>query len=82
MIRKVVSVFDAKSGVYMTPFVALTIGEAVRIFEDAVKDDKTLLNKHPADFVLYHIADFDDVAGEYVSLQRHVIAQAVEFVNG
>lgn len=81
MIRKVVSVYDRKAFVFMTPFISLTIGEAVRIFEDAVKDDKTMLNKHPADYSLYHLADFDDVSGTYIPLERHVIAEAVEFLD-
>lgn len=82
MIRRVVSVFDSKSAVYMAPFCALTISEAVRIFEDAVRDDKTLLNRHPADFSLCHIADFDDTEGCFINFNCRVLAQASEFVDG
>lgn len=60
---KVFSVYDSKVGAFANPFFAKSNGEAVRMFSDAVNDSTTSLNKHPGDFTLFGIADFDEETG-------------------
>lgn len=37
-----------------------TIPSAVRSFYDLLADERTVLAKHPADYVLVHVGDMDD----------------------
>lgn len=60
MIIQAYTVYDAKTEVHMRPWYALTDGEAVRIFSDAVNDPQSPYYKHPQDFHLFAIGSFDD----------------------
>lgn len=61
-----VSVFDSKVGAFSQPFFVRTKGEAIRSFTDAVKDSGTMFAKHPADYRLYVIGEFDDNDGRLI----------------
>lgn len=63
MIYKIFSVWDAKTTAYMQPFFSSTIGSGIRAFIDASQDPGTMLAKHPEDFSLQHIGEFDDATG-------------------
>ena len=62
---KLVSVFDSASGVYARPFPVVAIGQAMRDFTDEInRDDKdNALFKHPEDYALFVLGDFDDSSG-------------------
>lgn len=57
------SVFDNKVGAFASPFCVRTRGEAIRSFTDAVKDTSLPFVKHPNDYQLYLIAEYDEIAG-------------------
>lgn len=74
----VYSIFDKKSGTYNTPFFCLTDGVAVRSLSDLVKDVRTTVAMHPADFSLVFIGCFDEVTGQLSSHSApRVICEAV-----
>lgn len=60
---KVYSVYDVKAMVYGKPFYCKNDGEALRLFGDVSRDKETMIGKHPSDFQLFHLGDFDDVTG-------------------
>lgn len=64
----VCAVFDKMTGAFMQPFFTRTNYEAVRNFKDAVTDGSTVFNKHPEDYCLFKLAEFDDNTGTLVSL--------------
>lgn len=75
MILNMFAVFDVKSDAYLTPFFFPTRGQAVRAFKDLANDPNTTIGRHPEDYKLVHLAEYDDstgavgnVAGGYVSL--------------
>lgn len=76
------SVFDRKTLAYMPPYFAATDGAAVRTLSDAVADPNNLLGRHPGDYVLFYVGDFDDQKGAFlpVSPLVHVI-DAVSLVQ-
>lgn len=78
----VYSVFDDKAKVYSKPFNMAHNGEALRLFADAVSDVKSSLNRHPSDYHLYRLAEFDDVSGVFKSLPNgpEFLAHAIDFV--
>lgn len=70
MIRLVCSVRDSATGLYGQPFFVLARGEAIRLFSDEVqrKPQETNLAKHPEDFELFAIAEFDESNGRFLSI--------------
>ncbi len=64
MEQTICSIYDEKAKAFLTPFIAPTVAHAMRTFGDAVNDDKTAFEKHPADYTLFVIATFDVDTGE------------------
>lgn len=57
------SVYDTKSKTWQNPFYAINDAIAERMIGDAVDDPQTLLSKHPSDFQMYKVGEFDDQEG-------------------
>ncbi|QCQ85000.1 nonstructural protein [Blackfly microvirus SF02] len=57
------AVFDSKVGAYTPPFACKTKGEAIRSFSDACLDEKGTFIKHPSDFRLFYLGEYDDNSG-------------------
>lgn len=68
MILKAYSVYDRKALVYNAPFYAPTDGAAIRIVADACNDTNTSLGRHPHDYVLFCIGEYDDQQGRLLPL--------------
>lgn len=56
---KVFAILDTKSNIFNVPFFMRTTGEAIRAFADLANDPQSMLYKHPDDFRLFHIAEYD-----------------------
>lgn len=65
MKMKVFTVFDSKIGAYMQPFFMPTFGAAIRAWIDTVNQPDTQFAKHPADFTLFEIGEFDEETGKF-----------------
>lgn len=64
MKHEVLSIFDNKTKHYDKQVaVVVHVGDAIREIEDLKKDDKTKFGKHPADFELHWIGEFDTKTG-------------------
>lgn len=57
------AVWDNKVGAFMQPFVSRSKGEAIRSFSDAVGDKQSPFCKHPEDYHLASLGEFDDNSG-------------------
>lgn len=81
MKQDIVSVFDSAAGAFGRPIFVPAIGLAMRSFTqevNAVREDNQM-NKHPSDFVLYRLGEFDDSTGAISGLDRpEVLARAVD----
>lgn len=75
MILRAYSIYDRKSLQYHPPYFASTDGAAVRNFADAANDMQSMIGRHPADYVLFYLGDYDDQKGamQPVSPLVHVI---------
>jgi len=69
---KVYSVYDSKMEAYMQPFFTHTKGAALRMWADTVADPKTQFSRHPADFTLFEIGDYDDSNGRLSSHEAKI----------
>lgn len=75
-----VAVFDSAVGSYMPPFAQRSIGEALRSFSVACKDEQTAMAKHPQDYALYLLSEFDDESGllEDLAIPPRLLMRASE----
>lgn len=58
----VYSIYDEKALCYGLPFFQKTDGIALRLFNDLVNDPDSSLYKHPSDYKLYRIGEYDEVS--------------------
>lgn len=63
MLLNAYSLYDAKALTYSPPFYASAHGQAVRLVLDLAQDSNTTVGRHPADFTLYCIGQFNDAVG-------------------
>lgn len=82
MIIKIFSINDVKALSFGQPFFAVNKGIAVRMFSDLVNDKNSMVSKHPDDFKLYMLGEFDDNSGGLSPVaQPEFLHSASEFVN-
>lgn len=70
MEKPIISVHDKKAETYSAPFYPPSKGVAIREFIDIVNkpDENSLYYKHPDDFDLYYLGDFDDQSAKFTML--------------
>jgi len=81
MIQKIFAIRDIKAGNYATPFFMPSNGLAIRAFSDLVSDPKTTINRHPDDFQLFVIGEYDDNSGEIISTKPEFLSNASEYLK-
>jgi len=81
MIKKICAVYDVKASQYDRPMIFNTIGEAIRSMSDAVADINTLFAKHPEDFRLEHLGDYNTDNGELMPIKPVPIVEAAQLVK-
>ena len=58
------AVFDRKAEMYSQPFLEIKDGTAIRAVQDIVINDKKhAFAKHPSDFSLHRLGEFDENTG-------------------
>lgn len=63
MISNAYSLYDSKALTYSPPFYAGAHGQAVRMVMELVSDNNNTVGRHPADFTLYCVGQFNDATG-------------------
>lgn len=78
---KVLAIRDRAADMFSQPMFFTSVGIGIRAFGDEVKrtDANNNLSKHPEDFDLYHIADFDDSTGEFEVCRPLMVAVGKDF---
>lgn len=80
MMQKIFTVYDSKLEAYMQPFFMSSKGQAIRAFTDTVNDPSTQFNKHPEDFTLFEIGEYDDQSGKVQNLPTpNALGLALEY---
>lgn len=66
-LQEVLSVRDRAANAYGRPFFTASVGQAIRSFSDVIngKDDSEI-QRHPGDFDLFHLGQFDDETGNFL----------------
>lgn len=74
MILSLFSIYDKKVGAFSAPMMMRSKGEAIRSFTDAVGDAKSEFCRHPEDYLLNKIGEFDDNSGVVTPMLEPVIS--------
>ncbi len=53
------SIYDSKLKTYHPPMYFKSTGEALRSFMDVVDDNQNMIHRHPEDFALINVGEFD-----------------------
>jgi len=77
---KVFAVYDSAVKQYLRPFNMTTTAEAVRGWIDVVNKPDTDFHKHPADYTLFQIAEYDESTGRFMNLEApEVLGTALKY---
>lgn len=63
MTLQVFALHDSKAEAYLRPFFAQSKGLALRSMLEVLSDKEHPVTKYPADYHLFHIAEYDDATG-------------------
>lgn len=63
-VMKACCIHDVKAEAWLPPMFFQSNAQAVRSFGDAVRNENTEFGKHPEDYHLYVIGEFDEQSGE------------------
>lgn len=82
MSHKVYTIYDSKAEAYLAPLLQKTRGEAIRTFSDLVNNPETMFAKHPSDFTLFEIGEWDELKGEVNMCHvKQSLGTAIEFIK-
>lgn len=79
---EVFAIFDMKAERYGQPFLAQNTEVAVRSFRHSVNNPESQANSYPEDFVLFRLAKWSDITGEYENeLSPVSVVSAFSLIN-
>jgi len=81
MILQVFSIFDKKAESFITPFFLVNEQMAIRTFTDCVQDENHMFGKHPEDYILYQLGEWDTNTAEWTGNIQTVISALHISVN-
>lgn len=73
-------IFDQATGAYLRPFFQLTDSQATRSFSDTLLNAESDFAKHPEDYSLWRIGQYDDNKGAFLPEDKECIATALELL--
>lgn len=80
MLWRLFSIYDSKAECYLPPFHFKSRGEAIRSFSDTANDPKSQLCRHPEDFTLFALGEYDDSDATFTTLKTpEPLGKALEF---
>jgi len=82
MIQFIYSIHDSKAEAYLPPFYLHNKNMAIRSFRDCVTDEGHTFNRHPEDYSLWEIGEFDDATGEIIYYTpHHALGTGMDYIN-
>ena len=84
MKQQVFSIYDSKAQAYFPPFCLHNPQMAIRQFSDMVIDPESRISKHPEDYTLFQLGEWDDQTSKYKISKNspESLGNGVQFVNG
>lgn len=82
MKHKIFAIHDAAAEAYLTPFFLHSEGIAIRTFTDCVNDNDHAFGRHPKDYNLMCLGEYDDQTGTITNYQtQKPIGNGLSFVQ-
>ncbi len=81
MKTQIYAIFDTAAGVYQKPFFGLSDGEVKRSFMDVCTSADHPVGKHPEDYSLYRLGNFDDNTGLLINEDNECLCTAHEIIS-
>lgn len=78
---QIFAVKDNAVDTFSTPWFAPTIGLAIRSFGDETQNDNSPMHKHPGDFFLFHLGEFDQQSASFDGQIPKLISKASDFLK-
>ena len=79
---KIYGIYDSAAAAYLPPFFTHNEQLATRSFIDSANNPESTFGRHPADFTLFELGNFDDQAGEFELNHAPIrIANALELLS-
>jgi len=75
------TVYDQKAESFLPPFFVPSIGLATRAFTDCVNSESHQFAKHPADYTLFQLGDWDDQTAEFNCKTKKSMGNGVEYID-
>ncbi len=73
-------VHDQKANAYLPPFFLPEDGMAHRTFGDCCNDVEHQFGKHPEDYTLFKLGEFDDLVGQIKSDTKISLGNGIEYL--
>jgi hypothetical protein len=61
----VFSILDSRAELFGNPVFTVSLGGAIRSFEDEARNKESPIAQHPRDYELYHLGEFDPESGSF-----------------
>jgi hypothetical protein len=82
MIQNIYTIFDTAASAFNPPFYMHNDGMAFRAFSDNVNDEKSIISKHPEQFILFKLGEYDDSEAMFDLLDTpRPLCKGIELVN-
>ena len=81
MKHKMFVVFDSKANAYMQPWFLTTEGMAIRAFTDCINTKDHNFARHPEDYTLFKIGEFDDQKADIQWQAPKSIGNGIEYLK-
>lgn len=75
------TIYDEKAEVFLPPFFVPTEGIAGRAFRDCINSGDHQFSKHPGDYTLFYLAEFNQDTGEFPHQDKKMLGNGVEFID-
>lgn len=80
---KVFSVYDSKMEEFGVPMFLRSRGECIRAFSDVIGSSESPISKHPGDYTLFEIGDYDATTGAITMYEAKIsLGLALDFTTG
>jgi hypothetical protein len=75
------TIYDIKAQVHNNPMVQNNNNEALRTFAQLANDTTTTVNKHPEDYQLCKVGEWDEYTGEIIGNKKlDMLGTALDFI--
>jgi len=81
MKHKMFVIYDVKANAYMQPWFLTQEGMALRAFSDCVNDKEHNFGRHPEDYTLFNIGEFDDSNAEVTWQTPKSMGNGIEYIK-